>query len=410
MELFSAYNFGCRLNQAELSTWIRDFEKRGIFLSKETKKVKFILIHSCTLTKRADAEIRRFYRHLKKEYPDKKFVIAGCMSHSLKDFFYESNVDLILDNIEKKTLVERVISHFNLKAEKADSKRRYLSRGFLKIADGCNYGCTYCIIPYVRGKATSIDEQIIEKNLKELLDYGYKEIVITGVNIAYYKRELGERGAFLKLLKKLVNISGVFYLRLTSLDPRLMDKELIDFLIKEEKIAAHFHVSIQNGSEKVLKKMGRWVPIKKYLEILEELNKKENVLLSADYIVGFAGEDDEEFEKGKRFLEDSPLNYLHIFRYSPREGTPAVKMKHSPERIAKERYYILKNFHEKRYSTFINSFINKKLRGIIINKNRVLTENYIDTLINSNHSFIPADKVNILIKKRTGLKAEGIII
>ncbi len=409
MELFSAYNFGCRLNQAELSSWIRDFEKRGIFFSKEIKKAKFILIHSCTLTKRADAEIRRFYRHLKKEYPDKKFVIAGCMSNSLRDYFYKSNVDLILDNKEKKELVKRVISHFDLKTEKSNPQKKYLSRGFLKIADGCNYGCTYCIIPYVRGKATSIEEQTIENNLKELLNYGYREIVITGVNIAYYKRELGEKGAFLKLLKKLVNIPEDFYLRLTSLDPRLMNRELLDFLIKEEKIAAHFHISIQNGSEKVLKKMGRWMPIKKYLEILDKLNKKENVLLSADYIVGFAGEDDMEFEKGKKFLEDSPLNYLHIFRFSPREGIPAAKMKHPPERIAKERYDILKNFHENRYSTFINSFINKKLRGIIINKNRVLTENYIDTLIEKTAHFNSGDMVNVLIKKESGLKAEGII-
>ncbi len=408
MVSFSAYNFGCRLNQAELSSWIRDFEKRGIHYKKESESSDFIIIHSCTLTKRADSEIRRLVRQIKRNFPEKKLVVAGCMIDKQKEFFFKEGADLILDNTEKKNLVEKVIEKFKLKEGQAKTKTKYLSRGFLKIADGCNFGCTYCIIPYVRGKAVSIDEDKIKANLKELLNYGYREIIITGVNIAYYRRELGEKKAFLNLLKQLVNIKEDFYLRLTSLDPRLMDEELMDFLVREEKIAAHFHISIQNGSEKVLRRMGRWVPIKKYYDILDVLNKKRNVLLSADYIVGFSGEDEEEFKKGKEFLEKSPLNYLHIFRYSPREGTPAEKMKHPPERIAKERYEELKEFHKKRYSQFINSQLGKTLRGILIDKNRALTENYIKVVLNNQKiSEKKGDLINILIEKRKNLSARG---
>ncbi len=410
MPVFSAYNFGCRLNQAELSSWIREFKNRGFIYSPKKDSIDFLIVHTCTLTKRADSEIRRLIRHLKREKPNLKVIVAGCMVHTHREFFKKNNVDLILDNTEKNDLVDKTIKYFNLQSDiQRVNKEKYLSRGFLKIADGCNYGCTYCIIPYVRGKAVSISEDRIENNLKSLIEKGYREIVITGVNIAFYRMEEGIKNGFLNLLKRLVKVRGDFYLRLTSLDPRLMNDKLMDFLINEDKIASHFHISIQNGSEKVLKRMGRWVPIKKYYEILEKLNKKRDVLLSADYIVGFSGEDDVEFEKGKKFLENSQLNYLHIFRFSPREGTPAAKMKHPPQRIAKERYDILKEFHRKRYGDFISSKIGKELRAILISKNRALTENYINTKI-SISTQESGDIVNVKIIKEENLKALGEIL
>ena len=410
MAVFSAYNFGCRLNQAELSSWIREFKKRGFIYSPKKDNIDFLIVHTCTLTKRADSEIRRLIRHLKREKPNLKIIVAGCMVHTHREFFKKNKVDLILDNIEKNDLVDKTIKYFNLQSDIPTVKQgKYLSRGFLKIADGCNYGCTYCIIPYVRGKAVSISEDRIEHNLRTLIEKGYQEIVITGVNIAFYKMEEGIKNGFLNLLKRLVKVRGDFYLRLTSLDPRLMNDKLVDFLINEDKIASHFHISIQNGSEKVLKRMGRWVPIKKYYEILEKLNKKRDVLLSADYIVGFSGEDDVEFEKGRKFLENSQLNYLHIFRFSPREGTPAAKMKHPPQRIAKERYDILKEFHRKRYGDFISSKIGKELRAILISKNRALTENYINTKI-SFSTQESGDIVNVKIIKEENLRAVGEIL
>ncbi len=410
MPVFSAYNFGCRLNQAELSSWIREFKNRGFIYSPQKENIDFLIVHTCTLTKKADSEIRRLIRHLKRENPNLKIIVAGCMVHTHREFFEKHNVDLIFDNIEKNDLVDKSIKYFNLQSDIPTVKQgKYLSRGFLKIEDGCNYGCTYCIIPYVRGKAVSISEDRIENNLKSLIEKGYREIVITGVNIAFYKMEDGIKNGFLNLLKRLVKIRGDYYLRLTSLDPRLMNDKLMDFLINEDKIASHFHISIQNGSEKVLKKMGRWVPIKKYYEILETLNKKRDVLLSADYIVGFSGEDDVEFGKGRKFLENSQLNYLHIFRFSPREGTPAEKMKHPPQRIAKERYDILKDFHRKRYGDFISSKMGKEFRAIVISKNKALTENYINTKV-SVSAQKSGNMIKVKILREENLKAIGEIV
>ena len=410
MPVFSAYNFGCRLNQAELSSWIREFKNRGFIYSPQKENIDFLIVHTCTLTKRADSEIRRLIRHLKRENPDLKIIVAGCMVHTHREFFKKNNVDLIFDNTEKNNLVNKTISNFNFHANISPvNHEKYLSRGFLKIADGCDYGCSYCIIPYVRGRAVSFPEERIEHNLRGLLDEGYREIVITGVNIAFYKMEEGIKNGFLNLLKRLVKLRGDFYLRLTSLDPRLMNDKLMDFLVNEDKIASHFHISIQNGSEKVLKRMRRWVPIKRYYEILETLDKKRDVLLSADYIVGFSGEDDVEFEKGRKFLENSSLNYLHIFRFSPREGTTAAKMKHPPQRIAKERYNVLKEFHRKRYENFITSKIGKELRAILIGKNKALTENYINTKISSS-ARESGEMVKIKILKEENLKARGKIV
>ncbi len=401
MPSFSAFNFGCRLNQAELSLWIEELKSKGLFYTQDYSKAEFIIVHTCTLTGKADADVRKFIRKLKRDYPALKIIIAGCMVHTDYEFFKKEGVFLILNNKQKNDLVKRVIdklSFDNDKDGKDDSL--YLSRGFLKIADGCNFRCSYCIIPYIRGDAVSIPEDKIIDNFEKLIDAGYQEIVITGVNITYYKTEKGIKNGFLKLLDKITKIKGNYYLRLTSLDSRFLDDELMEFMVNNNKIGAHFHISIQNGSDTILKQMGRYFPPDKYLEIMEKLKNKKDVLISADYIVGFVGEGEKEFEDGYEFLKKSPLNYLHIFRYSPRKGTPSYGKKHPPEREAKKRYDILKNFHDKRYSDFKKSFLNKKLRGIIIGDNKFLTENYISVSI---------DKIKEKKGKIKDIKIEKII-
>ncbi len=407
MQNFSAFNFGCRLNQAELSGWITELKEKGFHYVKNYSKADFIIVHTCTLTSKADADVRKFIRKLKRDYPALKIIVAGCMVETDLQFFKDNNVFLALNNVEKKDLTKIIFEkseNINTIEKKDDSL--YLSRGFLKIADGCDFRCTYCIIPYVRGRAVSIPQKKIIKEFKLLLDKGYKEIVITGVNIGYYETEKGIKNGFLKLLEKLTKIEGEYYLRLTSLDPRFLNEELIDFLIDNNKIGAHFHISVQNGSKKILKNMGRYFPPEKYLMIMEKLKKKKDVLLSADYIVGFIGEDDKEFEEGYDFLKNSPLNYLHIFRYSPRKGTISYGKKHPPERDAKKRYDILKKFHNKRYNNFKKSFIGKKLRGVVIGAKKVLTENYIDVRVQENN-LQKGGSVKVEIKEITDGKIIG---
>jgi threonylcarbamoyladenosine tRNA methylthiotransferase MtaB len=407
---FSAFNFGCRLNQAELSRWIEEFKEKGLFYTENYSIAEFIIVHTCTLTGKADADIRKFIRKIKRENPGLKIVIAGCMVHTHYDFFDKEGGFLILDNKEKNDLVKKVLDKlsFDNKKNTIDDSA-YLSRGFLKIADGCNFRCSYCIIPYIRGDAISIPEDKIIENFKKLIDKGYQEIVITGVNIAYYRMEQGNKEGFLKLLEKITKVKGDFYLRLTSLDSRFLNNDLIEFMVNNKKIGAHFHISIQNGSEKILKEMGRYFPPDKYLEIMEKLDKKKDVLLSADYIVGFVGEGDKEFKEGFEFLKKSPLNYLHIFRYSPRKGTSSYYKKHPPERDAKQRYDILKNFHNKRYEDFKKKFIDKKIRGIIVGDNKILTENYISVSIDRTNRR-RGMMINVKIEKTINEKTFGKII
>jgi len=320
------------------------------------------------------------------------------MVNSNRDFFEKNDLYLVLNNKEKEELVKKIFKKMNIKFNGyRNSFNNYLSRGLLKISDGCDFECSYCIITNVRGNYRPVPKKIILKRFKELLSLGYKEIIITGLNIAYDKTD---KNNFKKVLKLLINEPGKFLLRLTSLDPRFLSDETVDFLVKEKKIAPHFHVSVQNGSKKILEKMNRKIKPNKLLEILNKLNRKPNVLIAADYIVGFPGETNSEFEKGYDFLKNSPINYLHIFRYSPRPGTPAFSMKHPTERLAKKRYEKLKKFHNKRYSIFKKKFAGRTLRGIYIKNDVVLTENYLKVIVGNNIEILnKGEMYNIRINK-----------
>lgn len=378
MPTFSASNFGCRLNQAETSLWIQRLQEAGWTFLPSWKGSDYLLINGCTLTQRADAEIRRFIRQVRKGSPRTRLVVAGCFVHTHRTFLSDEGVDLVFPNEAKDSLPETLIS---APTAPLSTPTPTLARGFLKINDGCDYRCRYCIIPSVRGPARSLAEEAVEERLRQLLRLGHREIVVTGINILTYRREEGVDEGFLRLLERLLALSPSFYLRLTSLDPRAFSPRLAGFLVSEPRVAAHFHLSLQNGSPKILRAMGRPEEADRYSRILSLLAKKEDRLLAADYIVGFPGEGEEEFQEGLAFLEGSPLDYLHIFPYSPRPGTPAALLKRPHSASVKERVQRLRRFHEERFSLFCRREVGRVLKGVIIRAGEVLTENYMEVQV-----------------------------
>ncbi len=402
---FSVHSFGCRLNQAETLYWIKELKKRGHKYVKEIEKSDFHIVNTCTLTERADRDVKKYIRTFRIKFPNIKLILTGCFVEHYKNELLSEEKILYFPNKEKEKILE-FIDSFGRKEDKLLKKKDYRVRAFLKINDGCNFNCSYCIIPHVRGRAKRRDKEEIKKDFIEFLSSGYKEIVLTGINITYYGYEKKPNTSLKELIEELLKIEGDYIIRLTSLDPRFTDEELQKLLILEERIAPHFHVSIQHGSEKILNDMNRPYRINKYMSLLEELSKREKALLSADYIVGFPTERDSDFKEGFKFLKESPLNYIHIFPFSPRPGTPASLMKQLQSSIIKEREMILREFHKKRYTEFKKRFVGESLMGIAVSKNRVLTENYIYADL-----FSPLDKNGELVKlKISKVLEDGVVI
>ncbi len=377
---FSVHSFGCRLNQAEVLSWIKELKSKGYHYTKNVEESSVHIVNTCTLTERADRDVRKYIKKFSQKYSEKTLILTGCFVEHYKNELKSTSNVLFLSNSEK----EKIPELFKGVKEKKFSlfRRDYRLRGFLKINDGCNFRCSYCIIPYVRGRAKRREPKDIEKDFKYFLESGYREIVLSGINITYYGKEKKPYTSLRKLLERLLEYDGDYILRLSSLDPRFTDDELVEFVVEEERIAPHFHISIQNGSEKILRDMNRPFSVEKYHELINRLKKKKNVLVSADYIVGYPTENEKDFSDGFKFLESSKIDYLHIFPFSPRPGTKAYSLKELDEKVLKEREKILREFHRKRYSDFKARFKGKVLRSIAISKKKVLTENYIYVELN----------------------------
>lgn len=245
------------------------------------------------------------------------------------------------------------------------------------------------MIPKARGAMVSMDPQEVLKQAEELVEAGYKEIVLTGTHLGAYGMDLQNGWNLVKLVKKLIEIPGIYRLRLSSVEPLEFSDELIEIVTSSEKVAPHFHIPLQSGSRTVLERMRRRYTPQDYRRVVEEIvEKRPESCIGADVMVGFPGETDEEFEETRRLIEDLPLGYLHVFPYSRREGTAAAKLKDSvPPRVKKERAGILREIGMEKSVSFRKQFLGKELEGLVLyefsgGRSVALTGNYINVILN----------------------------
>jgi threonylcarbamoyladenosine tRNA methylthiotransferase MtaB len=329
----------------------------------------------------------------------KLIVVCGCFSQASKIDI--PKVNIILGN-KYKNEIPKLISQFkdekiikveNLMLEKkfehsiCDFKEN--TRAFIKIQDGCNFFCSYCLIPFVRGKQRSLEPQIIISDIKQLVKQGYKEIVLTGVNTAGYKYE---KTNFYQLLKLINEISGNFRIRISSLEPFQIDKKIIDLISNNKRFCQVFHLCLQSANNKVLESMNRKYSIEKFISLCKYIkSKNKNASITTDYIVGFPNETIEMFNDSLKNLDKICFSDMHIFPYSDREGTAASKIKHIvSDTEKKKRYFIIKNKCETYKNEYLKSFINKTV-SVLFEKS--------DTSVQAGHSqyFF---KVNVISKKK----------
>jgi threonylcarbamoyladenosine tRNA methylthiotransferase MtaB len=409
MMSFSVRSFGCRANQAEAFAWTEALQKHGFIYEPDYHRADLLLINTCTVTSRADADARRFIRKAARENPDLRLIVTGCMVERIPDrFSSDPRIWRVYINRGKEKMVKELIQQ-----TPAVRPRAYLpfrSRPPVKIQDGCDYQCSFCIVPSVRGKSASVPPDAVIRRVRDLVAQGFSEVVLTGVHINLYGRDLNPPRTFTSLLKEMENIAGLELIRLSSLDPRFMDDEFVDHITSSSLVCPHFHLSLQHGSDPVIARMGRKITTARYSRLLKEIRSgRPDASLGADMIVGFPGETTEDFKNMAEFVRYSPLNYLHVFSYSPRAGTPAARWERVKPETAKQRSVQLRRLSREKNAAFRRQFTGRILDAVVVRKRRsgieAVTPNYIDVTI-PGADIEPGEdiKVRILSVENTGVE------
>lgn len=342
MKTIAFHTLGCKLNFAESSFLAGGFAERGYTQVAFKEKADVYVINTCTVTQVAEKKCRNAIRQANKLNPEAIVAVIGCMSQLKdKEIAKIKGVDIILGNDDKRKLIDLVENHKKNTAVEnhvCDISRlrsfypSYSSsdrtRSFLKIQDGCDYFCTYCAIPYSRGRSRSGDIASTVTCAEELAKQGKKEVVLTGVNIGEFGKQSGE--TFLELIRELDKIEGIERYRISSIEPNLITEKTVDFCAASKKFLPHFHIPLQSGSNKILHLMKRKYDRELFAERVNYINRRmPHAFIAADVIVGFPHETAEDFAEAKAFIASLPLAALHVFTYSERPGTPAAGMPES---------------------------------------------------------------------------------
>ena len=395
------YTLGCKLNFSETSTFGKMLQEMGVDTAKEGEKADLCLINTCSVTDVADKKCRQAIHRMVRKHPGAFVVVTGCYAQ-LKpvDVSSMDGVDLVLGANEKATLVQHLSERWSGEVKKA-SLHRYLtvktkdiktfapscSRGnrtrfFLKVQDGCDYFCTYCTIPYARGFSRSATiEQLVEQ-AREAAAEGGKEIVITGVNIGDFGKNTGEK--FIDLVKALDKVDGISRYRISSLEPDLISDELIEWCANSRAFMPHFHIPLQSGSDEVLKIMHRRYNSQLFADKVNLIKKiMPHAFIGVDVIVGMRGETEEYFNQTEKLLKSLDVSQLHVFPYSERPGTAALRIplvvddsekKRRADRLLALSDDMTHNFYEKWIGHDAQVLFEKANRGVAMHG---FTENYI---------------------------------
>jgi threonylcarbamoyladenosine tRNA methylthiotransferase MtaB len=413
MTSFSIQTFGCRVNQAEAFYWTDTLQKKGLKFEKDSLRGDFVLVNSCTLTSRADRDTRSFIRKVSRLNPAAKLIVTGCYAERAPEELQRMpRVWRVFSNPEKKNITTEILSLACPQNE--ISTFAFRSRALVKVQDGCDFRCTFCVIPSVRGKSVSIGKREIIARVKELSAQGFKEIVLTGIQLNSYGLDLKPRSSLLELLREITKMEGVPRVRLSSLDPRFLNPSLVELVTKRGKICPHFHLSLQSGSDEILSRMGRRIKVEAYNEILSSLREKSpRASLGADIIAGFPGETEEEFEHTCAFLRQSPLTYFHVFSYSARPGTEAASWEQVNDRVKKERGAILRSISRTKNTDFRQNFLDKECEAVVVKKeetqDEVLTSNYLRVCVPSS-PYSEKDEVKVLITQVDERETRGRVV
>ena len=378
MKTVAFITLGCKVNQYETNAMSQKLIEEGYKIVEHTQKADIYIINTCTVTNMSDRKSRQMIRRAKEINPEATIIAVGCyVQVAKKEIENIKEIDLALGNEEKVDIVKycNEIIQKNKKEEITDvmQSRKFAefgetsytekTRAVIKVQDGCDRFCSYCIIPYARGRVRSREPEHIIKEIKQIANEGIKEVVITGIHIASYGKDFKKDYKLIDLLEEINKIDGIERIRLGSIEPLLITEEFVQRLVKLEKICEQFHLSLQSGCDETLKRMNRRYTTQQFEEIVKRLRKAyDNVNLTTDIIVGFPGETEEEFAKTYKFLEKIKFYKMHIFKYSPRKGTRAEQMPQQIEpQLKEERSKKLIELSDKNEKEYNSKYVGKRV-------------------------------------------------
>ena len=377
MKKVALHNLGCKVNAYETEAMQEMLEKNGYEIVPFHEKADIYIINTCTVTNMADRKSRQMLHRAKKMNPDALVVAAGCYVQA-KEAAGEMDacVDIVIGNNRKKDLIDILenhtqkavidINHTKEYEELHLSKTAEHTRAYIKVQDGCNQFCTYCIIPFARGRVRSRKKSDVIGEVTELAKHGYKEVVLTGIHLSSYGVDL-ENDNLLSLILAVHEVEGIERIRLGSLEPRIITEEFVKSIATLPKMCPHFHLSLQSGCDATLRRMNRRYTAKEYYEKCELLRTYfENPALTTDVIVGFPGETEEEFQESMTFVDKVNFYETHIFKYSKRQGTKAANMERQvSEEIKTQRSNAMLELDAKKRKQYEADFLGKEVEVLV---------------------------------------------
>ena len=395
MKKFYLKSMGCKSNQFEGQIVAQNLVESGYTQVKKQEDSDYYILNSCSVTHKSDNEALYLLRHA--HSLGLKTILTGCVAQIEKEkLLAESYIDYVYGNEDKFKIAELLEENKEFAVKDLMSEQEFCkvtledttkTRISLKIQDGCDNRCSYCVIPYGRGKSRSADSDFIINEINKYVEHGYKEVVLTGIHIGLWGKEFDKE--ILDLLKEIEKRTSIPRYRLGSLNPHEITPELLNFLQASEKFCPHFHLSLQSACNRTLKRMNRHYSVEFYLDQIEDIiSRFERPFLGSDIIAGFVGETEEDFLTTVDNLKKSKLSQIHTFPYSIRKGTIAEKMEgHLPDKIKDERATVIKKISAEKYQEFVNSNIGHEAEVLIekrLDKNgkfKGVTRNYLTVLL-----------------------------
>lgn len=424
------HTLGCKLNYSETSTIGDQFLNNGFAVTDYNNKADVYVINTCTVTDNADKECRQIVRRALRNNPEAFIIVTGCYAQLRPEEISSiEGVDVVLGSNEKFNLFSYIkdfkksglsctyptqriyvsptedLDSFNSSSSTYADNR---TRAFFKIQDGCDYNCSFCTIPLARGKSRSAKPEEVISEFKDLLNAGYKEIILTGVNVGDYSSlinhthdlALAQEFDLYKLIKLMLQVEGDYRIRISSIEPNLLTDEILDLTSQDERLCNHFHIPLQSGSQKILKLMQRRYKLEDYQQLIYKAkNKIKDIGIGVDVIVGFPGETENDFLDTYNFIKELPISYLHVFTYSERPNTKAINMENAVDVFdRKRRNNMLRILSEKKRQEFYKKMIGKELNVLFEQENiNGIMKGFSSNYIRVKHSF-NSELINKFVK------------
>lgn len=409
MKSFYIETLGCKVNQYESDGIASALVRKGWVRASRNQPADLCIINTCTVTSRAGMQSRQTIRRIIRETPGTRVIVTGCHAQTSPDLVRRiQGVDEVVCHRDKEkipALAEEMIhsnplerQEFSLVFKPVDHSRKNrflhfphavhgsMTRAYLKIQDGCNAFCTYCIVPYARGSSVSMPEQDVFRHLDQLSRAGFREIILTGIHTGMYGRDLVPSTCLFELVEKIDRRRPVERIRISSIEPMEMDDRIIACAGEGGVVCDHFHIPLQSGDDRILAMMKRPYTRAFFRQVVHKIHSRlPSAGIGADTLIGFPSETDEQFENTFRLIDDLPISYLHVFPFSPRKGTPAYTFDHPVDpQVIRERCRRMRHLDRKKRQAFIQANAGKPLKGLIQQSEekgsgrlRAVTSNYL---------------------------------